>query len=235
MSLCLRTVWSGGVIAVLLTTSATAAPPVFKEQSRTYGNSVYAGSCNEIENGMFCRDMSASENYDVKGTYQYTEATISSSRNEYDPGDGSFRNGYRYLSCPIDQRALSANPNHVTLEAILDPNAAGCYSWGYVESWDPINGYQYDSWSYPGPMNIAGEWLDPFNYGESMSNQRNSYYDGWSGVTTNTIDHCKYSWGDMMRAGGFSINQRSFAFEGPGGPSWSFYSLSSCNSNNKQQ
>lgn len=235
MSLCLRSVWAGGVIAALLATTATAAPPVFKEQNRIYGNSVYASSCNQIENGTICRDVSAWENYDVKGTYEYTEASISNSRNQYNPDDGSYANGYRYLSCLTSQKAISAKPNSAALEAVLDPSAPECYSYGYMESWDPINGYQFEPWSYAVPMIIAGEWLDPFNYGESKSNQKNSYYDGWSGVTTNTVEHCKNSWGDAMRAGGFSINTRSWAFEGPDGPAWGFFGLSTCNSNNAQQ
>lgn len=233
MSLSLRTVWTGGVIAALLATSAMAAPPAFKEQSRIYGNWVTGSSCNQIENGTFCRDVSAWENYDVKGAFEYTEASINTYRYQYDPNDGSYTFGYRFLSCPVDRKAISANSNRVTLEAVLDPNSPGCYAYGYIESWDPINDYRFEPWSYPGLMNIAGEWLDPFNYGESISNQKNSYHDGWSGTITNTVGQCKYKWGEFMRAGGFSINQRSFAFEGPGGPAWSYYSLSSCNSNSK--
>jgi hypothetical protein len=235
MSIYFRTALSSGVIVVLLASSASAAPPFFKEQNRSYGNSAAGALCTEIENGTFCRDLSAWENYDVKGTYEYSEAAISSSRNQYDPSDGSWRNSYRYLSCTIDRNALRANPNQVTLEAVLDPNALGCYSYGYIESWDPINGYQFAPFSYPGPMSVAGEWEDPFNYGESNSVQHNSYYDGLSAVATKTVDHCKYSWGDAMKTGGFSINERSYAFEGPYGPVWSFYNISSCNTNTKQQ
>ena len=235
MSLCLRTIWTGGVIAAFLATAATAAPPVFKEQNRTYGNSVNASSCNDIENGNICRNVWASENYDVKGMYEYTEASIDSSRYQYNPDDGSYSYGYRHLSCPISQKAISATQKGATLEVVLDPSAPECYSYGYMESCDPVNGCQYDSWLYSVPMAISGEWFDPFNYGESISNQKNSNFDGWSEVTTNTNEHCKYSWGDAMRAGGFSINARSWAFEGPYGPAWGGFNLSSCNSNNKQQ
>jgi hypothetical protein len=235
MSVYLRTVLSSGVIAALLASSATAAPPFFKDQNRSYGNSVAGSLCNGIENGTLCRDLSAWENYDVKGTYEYTEAAISNSRYQYDPSDGSWSNSYRYLSCPIDRNALRVNPNQVTLEAVLDPNALGCYSYGYIESWDPINEYQFAPFPFPGPMSVAGDWKDPFNYGESNSVQQNSYYDGSSAITTRTVDHCKYSWGDAMQAGGFSINERSYAFEGPYGPVGSSYNLSSCNTNSKQQ
>ena len=235
MSLSLRAVWIGGLFATFLITTASAAPPAFKEQNRIYGNSVGAGSCNEIENGNICRDVSAWENYDVKGMYDSTEASISSNRNQYNPEDGSYSYGYRYLSCPITRNAIVANPNGATLEAVLDPSAPECFSYGYMESWDPINGYQSGPWLYGVPMVISGQWLDPFNYGESMSNQRNSYFDGWSGVITNTVEHCKNSWADAMRAGGFSINARSWAFDGPDGPAWGNFSLSSCNLNNSQR
>jgi hypothetical protein len=235
MSVYLRTVLSSGVIAALLAASANAAPPFFKDQNRSYGNWVAGALCTEIVNGTFCRDLSAWENYDVKGTYEYTEAAISNSRYQYDPSDGSWSNSYRYLSCPIDRNALRANPSQATLEAVLDPNSLGCYSYGYIESWDPVNEYQFVPFSYPGPMSVTGDWKDPFNYGESNSVQQNSNYDGGSGIATKTVDHCKYSWGDAMQTGGFSINERSYAFEGPNGPVWSSYNLSSCNTNSKQQ
>lgn len=235
MSLCLRTVWTGGAISLMLATAASAAPPVFMEQNRTYGNSVGANSCNEIENGTICRDVSAWENYDVKGMYESTGAWISSYRWQYNPEDDSSSFGFRYLTCPISEKAISAHPNGATLQVVLDPSAPECESYGYMETCDPINGCQYDSWMYTVPLTISGEWFDPFNYNESISNQKSSYFDGWSGVTMKTVQHCKYTWGDGMRAGGFSINARSWAFQGPGGPAWGSFNLSSCNSNNKQQ
>ena len=230
-----RRAWAGGVVAALLAASATAAPPVYKQQNRIYGNSAYGASCTDIFNGSFCRDVVAYENYDVKGTFEYTEVAISNSRNVYDPTDGSYSFGYRYLSCPVDRQALSADKDAVSLEAMLDPSAPGCNSGGYIESWDPVNGPQYQEWVFPVVMHVTGEWLDPFYYYESLSNQKNTYYDGWSGTTTKNVEHCRYLSGDWMRAGGFSINARSWAFEGPDGPAWSGFSLSSCNSNNKQR
>jgi len=126
MSLCLKTAWVGGVIAALLVTTTSAAPPIFKEQNRNYGNSVYASSCNEIANGTICRDVSVWEIYDVKGTYEFTEAWLSSYRSQYNPEDGSSSFGYRYLTCPVGKKAITATPNSATLEAVLDPGAFGC-------------------------------------------------------------------------------------------------------------
>jgi len=217
-----------------LAMTAMADPPVNKYQSRWYGNSVYAGACNDVENGYFCRDLSASENYDVKGTFQYVDATINSWRYQYDPSDGSYVSGSRMLSCPIDPKAISVNPNRVTLEATLDPGAPGCYSSGYLVSYDPVNGYQTVEWLYTVPMAVSGEWADPFNYSNSVVNQKGTYFDGWSGTTSSYGQHCNQTWGDSMRSGGFTINTRSWEFLGPVGPAWSSYYLSNCNDRNKQ-
>lgn len=235
MSLCLRTVWTGGVIAGLVTMSATAAPPVFNNQNRAYGNSVVAGICYEISNGYVCRDLSVWEDYDVKGTYDYTQASTTVYRWLSDPSDGSWSNGWRYVSCPVDQKAITAHPNGVTLEVILDPEAPGCESYGYLESWDPVDGYQFEPWPFPAAMEIAGQWLDPFSYGQWTINQKGTTYDGWSGTTATSAMHCNQRWGDMMRSGGFSINNRSWAFEGPEGPAWSNFSTNSCNNRDMQR
>jgi len=225
----------GGVVAALLAINATAAPPIFNEQNRSYGNSVSAGICYDILNGYICRDLYAWENYDVKGSYQFTEARISISRYRSDPADGSWSNSWRYLSCPIDKQALVANPNGVTLETTLDPAGAGCYSHDYIETCDPTNGCQTEPWPFPGPMDVAGEWADPFSYGQSKIIQNGTNYDGWSDSTSKYAQHCEQRWGDAMQSGGFSEGIRSFQFTGPGGPAWSNYSLSSCNNHNMQQ
>jgi hypothetical protein len=139
------------------------------------------------------------------------------------------------VSCPVDQKAITAHPNGVTLEVILDPEAPGCESYGYLESWDPVDGYQFEPWPFPAAMEIAGQWLDPFSYGQWTINQKGTTYDGWSGTTATSAMHCNQRWGDMMRSGGFSINNRSWAFEGPEGPAWSNFSTNSCNNRDMQR
>lgn len=235
MSLCLRKVWAGGVITALLATSATAEPPIFNNQSRAYGNGVAAGVCYDITNGFVCRDLSAWEDYDVKGTYDYTQASTTVYRWLYDPSDESWSNGWRYVTCPVDQKAIAAHPNGVTLKVFLDPEAPGCYWYGYLESWDPVNGYQFEPWPFPAPMEISGEWLDPFSYGKWAINQMGTSYDGWSDTISASSVHCNQRWGEMMRSGGFSINSRSWVFEGPEGPVWSNFSTNSCNNHDKQR
>ena len=67
-----------------------------------------------------------------------------------------------------------------------------------------------------------------------MSNVKDQFYDGWSGTTFNGVHHRKSSWGELMTRGGFSQtgpsgNTFSYLFEGPDGPVWSYYNISSCN------
>ncbi|MDH5622246.1 MAG: hypothetical protein OEY74_09210 [Gammaproteobacteria bacterium] len=230
-----RRTWIGGLVATLLAISAAAAPAVFNQQNRSYGNWAGAGLCYDISDGYICRDLYAWENYDVKGLYEFTEAAINIYRYRSDPSDGSWSNSWRYLSCPIDKQALAAHPNGVTLEVTLDPEGAGCYSFDYMETCDPINGCQIEPWPFPGPMAVSGEWGDPFSYGQSKMIQNGTNYDGWSGTTSKYMQQCEQRWGDAMQSGGFSMGIRSFEFTGPDGPVWSNYSLSSCNDHNMQQ
>lgn len=229
-----------GALAGFMALSASAEPPSYSNHSRVYGNWVEGGSCSDIPNGYRCRSVQATENYDVKGTFQYTNATFTVWRDQYDPSDGSWVYTWRYLTCPVDQKAISAHPNKVTLSATLYTDGPGCDHWGYTQSWDPVNGYQWsEAFFSPGPREIEAEWADPFSYGSSMSNQKDTYFDGWSGTTTKYVNHCKFDWGDMMNRGGFTITSpvrtNFYPFEGPDGPAWSYYNVSSCNTNDMQR
>jgi len=238
MNQVLRKLWLGGAVGALLTLLAMSAlgePPFLHDQNRSYGNSVGAGICLDIENGTSCRDINVWENYDIRGTYVSTAAIISLSQYQYNPDDGSWLSGWRYVSCPIDQHSMSTRPNGASLDTItLDPAGVGCETYGFLDTWDPINGYQSVPWPFPGPRSIAGEWAAPFSYGKSISNQRNTNYDGWSGITTNNAQQCTYSWGESMTSGGFTFGLRSFAFEGPEGAAWSAYAVNSCNNHDTQ-
>lgn len=229
---CSRTLWIYGLIVGFMAISASAAPPTSKYHNRFYGNWVEGGSCNSLEDGYRCRSIQVWENYDVKGTFEYTEASFTFWMYSFDSSDESWEEGWRTLTCPVSQEAISAHPNRVTFEASLDPEAPGCYQWGQLHTWDPINGDQWFPYTFaPGSREIAGEWMDPFSYGSSTSNQKDSYYDGWSGSTGKAVHHCQGNWGDTMTRGGFSVNTRFYAFEGPDGPTWSSYNLSNCNEN----
>lgn len=227
-------VWLGGAIAFLLTMSAMAGPPIVNMQNRSYGNSVSANTCYDIENGFVCRYLDAWENYDVKGSFEYSEAAMATYRYTWDPEDGSWESGYRYLGCPIDEKAITVHKIGATLAATLDPEGLGCNSYGYLESWDPVNEYQSVPWSFPGPREVSGEWADPFSYMQSIAIHKDTYYDGWSETRSTGAQQCHHIWGDMMTRGGFSIGIRSYAFEGPEGQAWGGFSLNSCNEHNRQ-
>ena len=233
-------IWVLGIIAGCVTIAASADPPTFKLHNRTYGNWVDGGSCTYLDDGYRCRSIQVWENYDVKGTFEYTEASFSTWTFTYDPNDGSYEDGWRFLSCPVDQKAITAQPNRVIIDVALDPDGPGCYQWGDLHTWDPINGDQWFPFSFtPGTREISGEWKDPFSLGTSMWNQKDKYVDGWSGMTTEAVHHCKGQWGDMMTSGGFAITRNSrtrfYAFEGPDGQAWSSYNISSCNDNEVQR
>lgn len=233
--------WICGVIAGFMAIAASADPPMYKFNNRTYGNSVDGGSCDYFDDGYRCRAIQVWENYDVKGTFENTEASFHAWRYEFDPADGSWEDGWRTLTCQVDQKSISAHPNRVTIEVLLDTAAPECYQWGELHTWDPINGYQWFPFEFsPGIRVIEGEWMDPFNYGSSMWNQKDTYYDGWSGITSKGVHHCNNKWGDMMTRGGFTVTGptgrvRFYAFEGPDSPVWSYFNVSSCNDNDMQK
>jgi hypothetical protein len=227
--------WLAGSIVALSAMSTAAAPPIFNTQNRVYDNWAGAGVCTNLEHGDICRDISAWENYDVKGDYQYTEVVLNVSVWEDDPETQTGRSGWHYIRCPFDKSVMSTNPNGVTLEATLDPAAPGCITDGYMETWDPDNGYQSFPWPFSGPRDVAGEWLEPANYMHALMNRNETYHDGWSETTTSTVEHCIQEWGDMMKAGGFSVRNRYFPFSGLEGPVSSSYYITSCNNRNGQR
>lgn len=232
--------WICGAIAAFLAVAASANPPMYKFNNRAYGNSVGAGSCSDFEGGYRCRSIDAWENYDVKGTYEYTEAWYHTERHESNPHDGSYDHRSRYVTCPIDEKSIAANPSHVMVDIVLDTEAPGCYQWGERYGWNPSDGYYWEPYGFSGIWVIEGEWLEPFSYGSSMSNVKDQFYDGWSGTTFNGLHHCKSNWGDLMTRGGFSQTIPSgttffYPFEGPEGSAWSYYNVSSCNDKELQK
>ena len=81
--------WIGGVIAVFLTAVVSAEPPTDKFNNRSYGNAVNGGACSHFDYGQLCRAISVWENYDVKGAFEYVEASFETWRDQSDPNDGS--------------------------------------------------------------------------------------------------------------------------------------------------
>ena len=128
----------------------------------------------------------------------------------------------------------------MTIDVVLDTEAPGCYQWRERYGWNPSDGYYWEPWGFSGRFVIEGEWLDPFSYSSSMWTVKDKFSDGWSGATLNGVHHCKSNWGDLMTRGGFSVTNPSgstffYEFDGPNGPAWSNYQLSSCNDNEVQK
>lgn len=236
-----RIQWICGVLAAFMAVAASADPPTHKFNNRTYGNSVDGGSCAYLDNRYLCRAIHVWENYDVKGTFEYTEASFETWRYSEDPSDGSWEYAWRVLTCPVDEKSISAHPNRVTIDVLLDTEGPGCSEWGERFGWNPGDGDYWFPFTFsPGIRIISGDWLDPFSYGSSMWNVKDKFYDGWSGMTFNGLHHCKSTWGDMMTRGGFTTISpsgatRSYEFDGPNGPAWGSYNVSSCNDNEIQQ
>jgi len=232
--------WICGAIATFLAVAASANPPTYKFNNRTYGNSVGAGGCSDFEGGYRCRQIHVWENYDVKGTFEYTEAYYQTEGHRSDPSDGSYDHRWREVTCPVDEKSISANPGRVRLDLALDPEAPGCYGWGYRYGWNPSDGDYSEDYGFGGTWLIEGEWLDPFSYGSSVWNANDKSYDGWSDTTFKGVHHCKSNWGDLMTRGGLSRttpwgNTWVHPFEGPDGSMWSYYNVSSCNDKELQK
>jgi hypothetical protein len=231
-----RIVQIGGVVLGLLATSAMAAPPIFSNHSRAYGNDVGANICVDFPWGQRCADLYAWENYDVKGTYQYTGISIWYSYHRPFP-EGGWRQGSRWMSCQVGLETITAQPNHVTLEATLHPNGPECESDGFIEECDAFGFCDTTPWGFNDPTEVTGEWIDPMNTSKAVVNRTDKYYDPWSETSHRTVSHCNESNGDLMTRGGFSIDVgraiRHFPFEGVDTQGWNHYWLRSCNENFK--
>jgi hypothetical protein len=236
-----RTQWICGGIAAFLAVAASADAPMYKSNNRFYENSVYGESCTDLEFGYRCRAINVWENYDVKGTFENTQATFHAWMYEQDPGDGSYEEGWRDLTCLVGEKTISAHPNRVTIDVTLDTEAPECYQSGTLHTWDPVNGDQWFPFAFsPGIRVFEGEWMDPFSHGSSMWNSKDEYYDGWSGMTSKGVHLCRSAWGDMMTRGWFSTTSPTgrtavYEFSGPDGATWSFFNVFSCNANQIQK
>lgn len=228
----------GGITLGLLAMSALAAPPFISNNTRTYGNEVYAYVCNENPDIQLtrCTDVYAAENYDVKGTYEYTDVWFYYSFHRvYD--DGSWRQGTRWYSCQMGLDAIKKQGNHVTLNVVLDAYSPECDTWGTVENCEPMGPCVPEPWTHTEYGVVTGEWLDPINSSKVVVNRVDTYFDPWSETTQKIVNHCNEDWGDLMAQGGlfvqFGERVREFPFTGFDTQGWSAFWLRSCNENVK--
>jgi hypothetical protein len=214
--------------------SAMANPPIISDHNRNYGNELRGETCVELPGIQVqrCADLQVRENYDVKGTYQFTEIEINYWFIRFLP-DGGQRQGWRQTTCQTGIDAIKAHPNHVSLDATLHPNGPECSSQGMIEECDALWQCEFRPWGFSDVTVVTGEWTDPINTSKAVVNRTGNYYDFWTGMFHRTVTHCNENWGDTMASGGFSIGPRYFPFEGMDVPGWSHYSLWSCNNNFK--
>lgn len=233
-----RIVPLGGVVLGLLAMSATAAPPFFSNNSRTYGNEASATVCTfnpdiQVER---CGDLYAQEYYDVQGTYEFTGVGMFYSFHRT-AADGTTRHGMRWTFCQVGPEAIKVQPNRVMLEAVLDANSPECESWGMVEDCDPWGYCESGPWPITEIAVVEGAWLEPLNTSKVVVNRTDNFFDPWSETTQKIVNHCNENWGDVMAQGGFSIDfngrVREFPFAGFDTQGWSSFWLRSCNDNIK--
>jgi len=224
--------WLGGAIAAFMALPVSATPPLSNVQSREYINGVDANGCWDIPGGQRCINVTAWENYDVKGTFQYTEAAINTSFYRLND-DGSWVQSSRYLGCPVDPNAISVLPHGASLEVTLDPAMPGCYSDGQRLTCDAEGNCNVEPWGFPGVVEISGDWIDPMNYASSAYLFRNSFHDGWTNTSGTVVQQCREDHGDAMQDGGFYLNNVFYAFAGLAGPFNSAFHTMRCNAMEK--
>ena len=71
----------------------TPGGPLFN--NRTYGNSVDGGSCTYLEYRIRCRAIHVWESYDVKGTFENTEASFETWAEDFDPSKHKLKIGVK--------------------------------------------------------------------------------------------------------------------------------------------
>lgn len=232
--------WICGAIVAFIAIAASANPPMYKFNSRSYGNYAAGGLCSDAYGGYRCREVQVWENYDVKGTYEYTEVFFQNERHFWDPNGPAYDHYWRYIVCPVDEKSIAAHPKRVTIDIVFDADDPGCYQYGYRYGYDPSSGYYSYTFGFEGIWAIEGEWLDPFSYGTSVWNQNDTFYDGWSETTYKGVHHCNSRWGELMASGGWSVTTPtgrtfSYPFDGPFGNAWSFFNVNSCNDKDMQK
>jgi hypothetical protein len=210
--------------------------PFSSDNSRRYGNEVSAGLCVTFASGERCSNVHAWEDYDVKGTYQFTGINLDYWFIRFFP-EGGWRTGSRWMYCAAGLESFKARPNHVSLDAALHPGSPECDSSGFIEECDASWNCEWTPWGFPEPTVVTGEWIDPMNSSKAVVNRTDNFFDPWSETSSKIVNHCNEQWGELMAQGGFSIDLgtrvRHFPFEGFDTQGWSHFWLRSCNENFK--
>jgi hypothetical protein len=202
----------------MLSAGALAQPPY--ERNRINDNWAYGNgtSASSVETStQYFGYVSATERYDANGTYEATSLVVSESVFEPTP----ITSGSRWLSCPVDRKALSINPNRAKLSAVLDPDGSGCSTSGQICVFIDIFNPTCVPWSFAGPVAISGDWQDSL-YTFRESTIRHTDIAGFT-----TKESCQVLQGENSK-GGFAIGNHVYTFD-PGFGGYGAYRHSACN------
>ena len=224
--------WLSGCLTLFIAMTTQAGPPFASDANRWYVTLANAESCENLPFGFSCIGIDGSENYDIKGNYEYSWVSIRECGNEFDIDTGIFTDRYRELGCIVPLGAISGSNNRVIVAASLDPEASNCFSNGYMYIFDPATGEQWSPYAFESIKNVSGQWEDPLESGSGPINRRMQTYDYVSETVVKWSFHCLESFGDRMRKGGFSIDDVFFPFAGINDPGWSSFFISKCNERN---
>jgi hypothetical protein len=206
--------------------------PAYNSHNRIYGNEVFADVCVDTPFSTRCATLFAGETYDVKGTFEHTDFWVHY-RFDRPLQEGGWRHGERWMACQTGPGAIALYKDHATLQAVLDPNSPSCHSDGFIEDCDEFQNCDWRPWSFGGPLELAGEWLEPINSTRAVVNHSATLYDPWSNTSQQVRIHCNEDGSDLMADGGFSIGTRYFPFQGFETHGWNNFWLRACNNHDK--
>lgn len=207
---------------------------VFQEHSRVYGNSVGADVCVYSPVRQRCAYLNAWENYDTKGTFQFTGVEISYWFIRFFD-DGGYRQWWRWMFCEAEPGIIKAHAQGVALAALLDPVSPQCETYGERWDCDASGSCEFAPRGFENPTEVTGEWIEPISTRKLVVNETNEFHDPESGAVQRSKIHCNENAGDMMTQGGFYVGPRDFPFEGFATQGWSNYWLRSCNNDYKEK
>ena len=207
---------------------------VFQNHNRVYGNGVAADVCVDSPDRQRCAYLNAWEDYDLKGTFQFTGIDINYWFIRFFD-DGGYRTWWRWMFCEAGPGSIAAHTNDVTLGAVLDPDSPECQTYGERVDCDALGNCDYAQSGFVGPLEVTGEWIQPINTTKRVMNETSIVYDPWSETAQRSMVHCNENGGDMMKRGGFYIGFRYFPFDGFATQGWTNYWLRSCNNDYKEK
>lgn len=207
---------------------------VFRDHSRIYGNGVGAEVCDQAPGIDRCATLNAWEDYDLKGTFQFTGIEISYWFTRQLDG-GGFRHWWRWLFCQAGPESIGAHFDGATLATNLDPLGPECETYGERIECDDVGNCDFQQRGFEVPMEVTGEWLEPITTRRLVVNETVDFYDPGSGTSQRSKVHCNENGGELMNQGGFNLGRRDFLFIGFATQGWSNYWLRSCNNDFMQK